>query len=477
MRALLLFLALFLQGIPVQQGGTVTGVLRDSQSKPIAGVRIAAVARGDSIEAVVNGVAMAGLAETDDQGRFTLQNIPPGRYSIGAGRLDRQTYYPGTQSLADAKVLTITPGASMIDINFTLNDTSVGRATEFGGLSLQVTAATIPVRILTANHEKVPLSANGKPVYIRLESTAVTVPPIPIDGISFNVPGPLAADFRVVVEGLPETYSVKSITYGTRDITNGTFGLNPANFSTTSLLSTTTVVPQSIPNQVPNPTSFVTVATAVLVPGVSGSLMPAKTPASGLTITIGAATSRTSGGVRVSGTIGGNTRRSAVYLSGRPGTTFSDGSFEFRNVQTGRHVIATDNTVAPKATVVIVGDKDLDGIELKDTALLPTDIRVPKDPAPAGPYQPGTIVPLARITGTVLDSETNTPLSEGRLVVGSELRSTPIAIGPNGHFESMFLLPGRYDIKLEAFAHSTTRQAVTIEDKDVNVELVTRPLK
>ncbi len=97
MLGVLVSLTLLIQGIPVQQGGTVTGVLRDSQGNPLAGVRMAAVAHASSIEETITAAAMAGLAETDEQGRFTLENIPPGRYSIAAGRLDLQTYYPGTQ--------------------------------------------------------------------------------------------------------------------------------------------------------------------------------------------------------------------------------------------------------------------------------------------------------------------------------------------------------------------------------------------
>jgi len=71
---------------------------------------------------------MAGITETDAQGRFTLENIPAGRYVIAAGRLDLQTYYPGTQVLADATVLTIARGETLANINFVLKDTSTGRS-------------------------------------------------------------------------------------------------------------------------------------------------------------------------------------------------------------------------------------------------------------------------------------------------------------------------------------------------------------
>jgi len=65
---------------------------------------MAAVARPDALENIAEGAAMAGIAETDAEGKYTLENIPPGRYLIAAGRLDLQTYYPGTQSTAEARI-------------------------------------------------------------------------------------------------------------------------------------------------------------------------------------------------------------------------------------------------------------------------------------------------------------------------------------------------------------------------------------
>jgi len=47
MKGLLLSLLFLLQGIPIQQEGKVSGVLRDGMGMPLFGVRVAAVARGD----------------------------------------------------------------------------------------------------------------------------------------------------------------------------------------------------------------------------------------------------------------------------------------------------------------------------------------------------------------------------------------------------------------------------------------------
>src|SRR5688572_24381305 len=227
MPGLLVCLILLIQGIPVQRGGTVTGVLRDSQGNHVPGVRMGAVARPDAIEQAPSGGAMAGLAETDQQGRFTLENIPPGTYYIAAGRLDLQTYYPGTQNMADATAVTIVAGAAVSNVNFILNSTSLGRSNS-GLQTTQTLSATVPVRVAMEGGGKLPVSADGKLVLVRLQPNAGNSQAIPIDGSAFTV-GP-AGDFRVSVENLPQNYAVKSILYGATDVTQGWFRLTAANF-------------------------------------------------------------------------------------------------------------------------------------------------------------------------------------------------------------------------------------------------------
>jgi hypothetical protein len=166
-----------------------------------------------------------------------------------------------------------------------------------------------------------------------------------------------------------------------------------------------------------------------------------------------------------------------VYISGRPGVLFSDGTFEFHGVAPGRHLIAAIGTAGtPKAAVVVVGDKDVEGIELKETFLLPQDVSTPKDPLPIGNGTPGSTVPLPRISGTVLEEATRTPIAEGDVVIQSGTSSRTVPIAPDGHFETFHLLPGSYDMKLQVFGHSTSARTVVVENKDLTLELTTRRL-
>jgi len=269
----LLFLILFFQGIPTQQGGTVRGVLRDSGGSPLPGVRMAALARPDSLETIAEGTAMAGIAETDVYGRYALEDVPPGRYVIAAGRLDIQTYYPGTQDLAKARVIVITPGAVLTDIDFVLDHSSFGRAPE--GFSLgRSNGVTIPMRVTVENGGKLPVSADGQFVVAHVESSSGADDTFPLDGSDLSVPVVGPTDVRVTVENLPDHYSVKSVTYGTTDVTRGTFRLTPGSLTPLSFT----------PLPIPTP-------------------RPLATPPSTVSITLTAKSAERKTGVRVTGSI------------------------------------------------------------------------------------------------------------------------------------------------------------------------------
>ena len=461
----LLHLAQPVQGILALQGGTVTGVLRDAEGKPVPGVRMGAVARPDTLEDAVSGAVMAGLAETDEQGRYTLENVPPGRYYIAAGRLDLQTFFPGTQTMAEATAVTIVAGATLSGMDFVLNNTSLGRAPsgEFRG---SITTS-VPLMVKVENGGKLPVSANGSFTAVRLESAGLSLNK-PMANGDFSIPGPLTTDFQVTVQNLPDTYVVKSITYGSTDITRGTFRLTPANFPAQSIQLSTAFFTALSNASAGGGSQFASAANTYSLARQPGS---AVTQPSTLTITLGKDEAPDAGGVRVSGRTGSSTRR-VIYISGTPGVFFSDGTFEFRGVKPGRHLIAAANSSnLPMAAVVVVGDRDVEGIELQETQLLPANILTPAEPLPTGEYKPGTIVPLAQVTGSVLEETTRTLIAEGTVIASSGDYSQSRAIGTNGRFEAFHLLPGTYDLKLQIFGHSTSSRTIVVDDKDMNLEL------
>jgi hypothetical protein len=164
--------------------------------------------------------------------------------------------------------------------------------------------------------------------------------------------------------------------------------------------------------------------------------------------------------------------KAAVYISGVPGTVFSDRTFEFHGVPPGRHLIAAMHPFTPQAALVVVGDRAIDNVELKRTLAQP-DIRVPQAILPAGPYAPGTVIPLPRILGTAVDEKPGTPVV-GTVTIENEDYIRTFPLDSSGRFESFVLFPGDYDVSLWILGHKSSTMKVTIEDKDVQVRMAVR---
>jgi len=120
---LLLALLILPQGISVSDGGTVSGVIRTAAGTPASGIRAAAALPADANNNASD--TLVRLTETNGQGRFVLENIPPGRCYILAGRLDSPTFYPGTSEIAMGTIVAIAPGAVKSRIEFKLEEASI----------------------------------------------------------------------------------------------------------------------------------------------------------------------------------------------------------------------------------------------------------------------------------------------------------------------------------------------------------------
>jgi TonB family protein len=72
-----------------------------------------------------SGTALVSIGMTDNQGRYRLENILPGRYYITAGFVDSPTYYPGVAAMSGATVVNVLSSTPVTGINFAVAN-SVG---------------------------------------------------------------------------------------------------------------------------------------------------------------------------------------------------------------------------------------------------------------------------------------------------------------------------------------------------------------
>jgi len=117
----LLLLSLLLPQAPAPSqadGGTIAGEIRLPDGTPAARVRVGALAVPVS-SADTNGIrVLTRTAETDESGRYRLENVPAGRYLIVAGSIASPLYYPGTFSLPAAGDITVASGTNVAGLNF-----------------------------------------------------------------------------------------------------------------------------------------------------------------------------------------------------------------------------------------------------------------------------------------------------------------------------------------------------------------------
>jgi hypothetical protein len=157
-----------------------------------------------------------------------------------------------------------------------------------------------------------------------------------------------------------------------------------------------------------------------------------------------------------------------VYLSGTPGIVYSDGTFEFSGVQPGRYwvaVFASDGV--SHAASVVVGNKDISGLELAEVATLPVELKMPEPSSPAYGHSPGQ-VSLASVHGRVMEKASQQPITEGAVQLLG-YRPLNISIDSEGRFEIPRLLPGSYEIELQIFGHEHTHETLVVGDNDVQL--------
>ena len=434
-----LFLAFLLQGIPLPAtaGGVIEGQVRNENGTPASGVRVAALTQDDQATDPSAAAALVSLAETDINGRFALENVPPGRYRILAGLLEAPTYFPGTTERAEGRIIQITSGERVQGIDFTLKT----------ALRIETSSWTIPVEVRVENASRFPVFANG--VFPTL--TLQPLPGGPITAVSLLssdiAPPGAPGQYRVGVQGLPSGYTVKSMTFG-----NVNLGSAALQITSDHLPAMSGLVYR---NGTLDTTRSARASSTVVITVVANTTSPPNVRSP-----------------RVTGRIPAPEIR-AIHMSGLAGTLYSDGAFEFEGVPPGRHVIAatyaSSGFTNPVAAGVIVGDQDIHEVRLAPVSLLSEDPTVVQTSTRKDELQDSRIASVT-VRGVVRSQATKQPVTGGTISVKGYGRLL-VPIDRAGRFEIKDLLWGSYELELSIFDHFTYNSTLVVGTQDLELEL------
>jgi hypothetical protein len=99
--------------------GSISGTLKLPNGIPAAGIRVAVMEAPNVALPAGASAALVSIAQSDSEGRYQLENIPPGRYYLTAGLVSELTYYPGGFDRQGAVVITVGAGAALSGYDFT----------------------------------------------------------------------------------------------------------------------------------------------------------------------------------------------------------------------------------------------------------------------------------------------------------------------------------------------------------------------
>jgi hypothetical protein len=188
------------------ENGTATGQLRNSSGAPAAGVRVAAMALS---EGNAQGGALVSLAETDANGRYRLENIPPGRYYIQAGFIDAPSYYPGVSVPTSAKDVQIAAGATVTGLDFTMATGAGVRVS--GRVPLTINPRPVAIRLVgparPGAQNQIAIGTDGAFEFTRVPPGNYTLTVNPVNALLPNVP--IVVSDKDVSVGLPTGPGVK----------------------------------------------------------------------------------------------------------------------------------------------------------------------------------------------------------------------------------------------------------------------------
>lgn len=180
-----------------QATGMLSGVLRFPDGSPAAGWTVTVVPTGTGSFPPAQLAPLISLSPTDAGGRYSIRNVPPGRYRVVAGYVEFQTFYPGTPDPTLAAEVQTTPATREDNLNFTVP--RIPSAFSVGGRVSTGTGEAVPGSRVTLQ----PADRNaGTAATLGLPKMAAGSVDAGEDG-TFQIPNVLAGSYvaRVTVPG------------------------------------------------------------------------------------------------------------------------------------------------------------------------------------------------------------------------------------------------------------------------------------
>ena len=121
----------------IERGGVITGRVTDAEGRPVVEERLVLMPADMVVQPGQRFAVVPISFQTDDRGVYRIYGIPEGRYKLSVGQGDennysfappgrisyKRTYYPEADNPNDARVIEVTEGGEVLDI-----DIRVGRS-------------------------------------------------------------------------------------------------------------------------------------------------------------------------------------------------------------------------------------------------------------------------------------------------------------------------------------------------------------
>ncbi len=149
--------------IGLTQACAISGQVLDDQGKPVQGANVVAIVRR-GIEGSLRYAQSGNPGHTDDNGKYRLHGLPPGRYSVAVVPF-RETsgfapvFFPGSNSPGEAEFFELKPGETTTSVNLRIASVEARSISgKVSGMPADAGAGRAAVALLTRDGLRVAVS-------------------------------------------------------------------------------------------------------------------------------------------------------------------------------------------------------------------------------------------------------------------------------------------------------------------------------